>query len=237
MKKIVFKPEFINTKNVRNFTLMMDALMTYNDEGRLGLIYGRAGHGKSRTSEWYAINNDCIYLRIVPVWSELDFLRALCRELGDVNPPKRKGPAFAIITDLLRHNPRPVFLDEVEQLKNPKRFLEIIRTFSDISAAPVIMLGEEELFHLMQQSDRISSRTYRNLRFDPIEAADIMAYTQATSGIKLSASQAGRVHKETRGDLRDIKRILMALIDFLYGRGKDAPDDDLVKQAIKSVMK
>lgn len=236
MKKHKFTPEFVPTKNVRSFKIMMDSLMTYTDEGRLGLIYGRAGHGKTRTSEWYTANHHSIYLRVISIWSELDFLRALCRELEpDIPAPKRKAAAFAVLADALMDNPRPIFLDEVEKLKSPRRFLEIIRDLSDVTTAPVILIGEEELYHLMRQSDRIHSRTYRELRFGPLEAADIMTYTQTCAGITLSASQASILHKATRGDFRHIKRALITLIDLLYGAGRPAPDDDLVRQAIKNL--
>jgi hypothetical protein len=216
---------------------MMDGLNINTDEGRLGLIYGRAGHGKSRTAEWFAVNNNSLYLRIVSIWSELDFLRALCVELGEPQPPKRKGACFAIITDALIHHPRTIFLDEVEKLTNPRRFLEIIRDFSDITTAPVVMIGEEELYHLMRQSDRITSRTYRQLKFEPIDAADIIIYTRAAVGIALDLPAARQIHAATHGDFRDIKRVLFVLMDAMNAAGKTTPDTALVALAINQTVK
>ena len=79
---IEYKPVFIeSTKNVRNFKVMMDGLELGAGEGRLGMVYGRAGRGKTRTSQWYHAHNGGVFLRMQTIWrtSELEFIRALCR--------------------------------------------------------------------------------------------------------------------------------------------------------------
>ena len=45
MKQIAVKPVFVQTRNVRNFQAMMGGLALAEGEGRLGLIFGRAGRG------------------------------------------------------------------------------------------------------------------------------------------------------------------------------------------------
>ncbi len=53
-KKIRLKPEFVKTKNVRNFEVMMANLAISEGEGRLGMVYSQAGRGKTRTCQVYA---------------------------------------------------------------------------------------------------------------------------------------------------------------------------------------
>ena len=238
MKKLVYTPQFIRTRNVKHAEILIDSLMINQDEGRLAILYGRAGHGKTRFSEMWASNHNSIYLRIVSIWSELDFLRALCREVVPEMPaPKRKAAAFSLLADALVGNPVPIFLDEVEKLRNPRRFLEIIRDLSDITCAPVIMIGEDELFHLMKLSDRITSRTYQQLRFDPIDTSDILVYAKTACGIALGLDHAKQIHAATRGDFRDIKRVLIQMIANLNAKQTATPDDALVSLTIKSIVK
>ena len=79
MEEIKIRPTFIRTKNVRNFEALMDGLDLGEDDSRLGLVYGRAGRGKSRTAQWYAANHGYVYLFVLTVWrtNETEFLRAL----------------------------------------------------------------------------------------------------------------------------------------------------------------
>ena len=68
MEEIKIRPTFIRTKNVRNFEALMDGLALGEDDSRLGLVYGRAGRGKSRTAQWYAANHGFVYLFVLTVW-------------------------------------------------------------------------------------------------------------------------------------------------------------------------
>lgn len=233
-KQLSIKPVFVKTRNVRGFEVMMDGLELGAGEGRLGLVYGRAGRGKTRTSQWYASHNECIYLRVATVWrsSELEFLRALCRELGVLEPPHRKGPCFAEIIERLLPRPRPVFIDELEKL--PRYFMDVVRDISDMAAAPVILIGEEELVPCMRRNRRVWSRTFRQLEFAPIGIADILVYVREAAGVNLSTEAAGIFHQAAGGDFRIIKRDLLTAVQFANARGADGVDPDTAKEAVRA---
>jgi len=235
MKNLQLNPVFVKTKNVRNFEVMMDALELGAGEGRLGMVFGRAGRGKTRTSQWYAANNDCIYLRVATVWatSQLDFLRALCRELEVLNPPKRKGPCFQEVVDRLVADPRPVFVDEIEKL--PGAFLDLIRDLSDISCTPFVLVGEEELVAHMKKNRRVWSRAYQQLEFEPISVADIIVYGQQAAGLRLDIPVAGILHSATDGDFRLVRRNMLSLVQMANAKGPDGPiTPDMAKLAVKT---
>ncbi|SDU27266.1 AAA family ATPase [Desulfobacula phenolica] len=214
MEKTVFNPVFVKTKNVRNFEVMMDALELNNDEGCFGMVYGQAGRGKSRTSQWYQAHNDCVYLRIMRVWrhSELEFLRELCSKAGVIEPPGRKAAAFASIIDALVKNPRPVFIDEVEKMK--PGFIEIVRDLVDATGQIFVLLGEEELVPYMQRHRRVWSRTFQQQEFAPIEIADIIMYAKESTGLKLSIDVASMLHKASEGSWRPVKRALIGMVQY-----------------------
>lgn len=239
MHNIKLKPTFIKNKNVRNFTVMMDALSLSEGEGRLGVIWGRAGRGKSRTAQWYAAHHDCIYLRVVSIWrnSEAGFLQALCRELGVSNPPKLKDSAFFTAVHCLMDTPKPIFIDEPEKL--PASYLDLFRDLTDMTAVPFVMVGEEELEPWMKRHRRVFSRTFQRLEFDRIEVSDVILYaSEATGGkVKLTPEQAGMIHADSDGDFRMVKRAMINLVHVLNSRNTSAADNEVIKIAIKMGLK
>lgn len=230
-----FQPVFVKNRNVRNFSVMMDGIALSGGEGRLGLVYGQAGRGKTRTVQQYAAHNDGIYLRMQTVWrtSELQFLQELCRELGHVGRPiHRKGPAFAFAVDRLIESPRPIFLDEIEKLQG--FFLEVIRDLSDMSTAPVILIGEEELKSVMQRNRRVWSRTFQQLAFEAADVADGMIFAKEATGLQLTPDLANLLHRRTGGNMREMKRTLINLVQILNARGTDAITPETIEVAVKT---
>ncbi len=232
MKKIHLKPVFVKTKNVRNFEVMMDALSLNEDEGCFGMVFGRAGRGKSRTAQWYSGHNDCVYLKILKVWksSELDFLKALCSAAGIVQPPKRKGAAFAAIVEAMIDNPRPVFLDEIEKML--RDFIDVIRDLAEATGLPFILMGEEELVSYMRRDRRVWSRTFRQLEYKPIEIADILLYTQESIGQKMSIDIASLLHKSSGGDWRPVKRAVLGMAHYLNSN----PDKKITMETARAIV-
>lgn len=236
MKKVQLKPTFVKTRNVRNFEVLMRGLDLGAGEGRLGLVHGRAGRGKTRTSQWYAAHNDCVYIRMITVWrtSELEFLKTLCRELGVVNPPHRKGPCFVEIIDRLLVNPRPIFLDEIEKLSS--HFLDVVRDLADLAKIPVILIGESELPVAMRRNARVWSRTQQQLEFEPISSADIVYYISECTGsvIKPTAAMIEIIDRSTAGDFRLVRRALLNLVQIVNAEGSGTVTEQMVKIAVKT---
>ena len=234
MKKLQLNPVFVKTKNVRNFEVMMDALALADGEGCFGMVYSQAGRGKTRTSQWYAAHNDCVYLRVLTIWrsGELDYLRSLCKALNILSPPGRKGPAFAATVDNLMENPRPVFLDEIEKM--PRVFLDLVRDIADSASIPIILIGEEELVSYMQNNRRVWSRTFQQMEFKPIEIADIIMYAGESVGLKLSIPVAQMMHKASGGDFRLVKRDLLGMAQTANANQTTTITEKMAKIVIKS---
>ena len=211
MKRNQLTPVFVKTKNVRNFEVMMDGLSMADGEGCFGMVYGRAGRGKTRTSQWYCAHNDCVYMKVLTIWrdSELGFLKSFCKNLGILSPPGRKDPAFSAVAECLAENPKPVFLDEIEKM--PKYFLNLIRDIAESAGISIVMIGEEELVTYMKENRRVWSRTFQQMEFKPIEIADIIMYGGESAGLKLPIPVAQMMHKASGGDFRLVKRDLLGM--------------------------
>lgn len=233
-QKIEIKPAFINTKNVRNFSAMMDGLALAEGEGRMGAVFGKAGRGKTRTAQVYAANNDCHYLRVATVWrgTELEFLRGMAKVIGIDSPPHRKGGCFAALVEHLLADPQPVMVDEIEKM--PKTYLDIIRDLTDLSTAPFILIGEEDLKGMLQDHGRAWSRTYQKLEFDPIGVGDVMFYATDATGLKLSPEVAGILHKASGGDFRIVRRDMIALVQIINARGTVEITEEMARIATRA---
>jgi DNA transposition AAA+ family ATPase len=231
-KKVKFTPTFVNTTNERNFESMMRRMEMGDDEGRFGVVYSQAGRGKSRTAQRYAAHNGCVYLPILKVWktSELEFLLGLCRALNMQVIPKRKGPCFLAIVDELLINTRPVFLDEFERL--PGTFLDLAKDLTDITMAPFILLGEEEILYHMRKNRRVWSRTHEQLNFKNIGIGDVVSYVSACTSMKLNDDVDKMLHKATEGNLRLLKRATLTLVQIANAKGTDEVSAAMVKTAI-----
>jgi len=204
-----FTPAFVQTKNARNFEALMTGLLigkggAKEGDERLGCVWGRAGRGKTRTVQAWAAKNGCIYLETVSVWTELDFLQALCREFDLRQIAARRGRCFDLVIEAMLTRPTPVFIDEVERFG--QRYLEIIRDLAKITGGIIVLIGEEELPHLMRQNRRVWSRTYNEMEFEPVSQSDVIMYVKQTTGLPLSAAAAEIMHGASGGDLRIVRR-------------------------------
>jgi len=233
-KQLQVKPVFVKTKNVRNFEVMMDGLAMSAGEGRFGVVWGRAGRGKTRTCHWWYAQHSSIYLRMAKIWakSDIEFLMAFARELGMLNPPHRRGICFREIIDRLIVDPRPVFVDEIEKVSG--FIMEIVRDISDITTAPFIFVGEEELYSVMQRNRRVWSRTYQQLEFSPIDVADIIMYASDAAGVKLEIPVAAILHGASGGDFRIVRRDMLNLVQIANAKGTQDLTEEMARMAVKS---
>lgn len=252
MQKIEFEHKFIQTKNVRNFDVLMDALALGEGEGRFGMVVGESGRGKSRTTtRYHAYNKTTIYIKTAIIWSETEFLWALAKELEIKPVPKRKGRCFAEIIDCLSKNPRPIFLDELERL--PLRFLEIVRDITEITAAPFVIIGEEELLPHMRRSRRVWRRTHQLLEFVPISISEIIVCaaesTKKTNGngdvifpgLQLSPGAASIIYHTRTKDISDgnfgiAKRALINLVQIANAQKTTVISEEMAKQAAMAAL-
>jgi len=223
-EKLTFKPNFVQNLNTRNFGVMMERLDLDPDEGRMAVVPGQAGWGKSRTTQWWHAQHDSVYLRMQAIWStsELDFLQTLLRELGRKTTPGRKGACFAAIVDILINNPMPLFLDEVDRV--PARFVDLLRDLTDITTAPVILIGEEGLPGQLMCNRRVWSRVAAMAEFKPLRVSDVVIYARQVAGLDLDESVAALLHqasdgKSVAGNFRVVKRAILTLLQMLNSEG------------------
>jgi hypothetical protein len=239
MSDLQLKPVFVNNKNVRNFLDLMAGVDRNPGEGRLACVWGRAGRGKTRTVQWWHSEHQSVYLRIRGDWdtSRVSFAKALARELGFLNPPWSASLCIDAIISRLIEEPVPVFLDEPERL--PRAALGIIRDLTDLTGAPFILVGEEELFDWMARERRVWSRTAEQMEFQPWAAGDVIVYAKEAGGLRLSAQAADVFHRASEGDIRNIKMDLGTALRIANskGGGPEGVSPEIAKTAVDARKK
>ena len=232
------KPVFVKTANVRNFEAMMQGLAQSAGEGRFGLVWGRAGRGKTRTAQYHIANTrGCHYVLALKVWrhSPSEFLRQIAREIGIVEPPHRVGTLFADIAERLARTKPTLFIDEPEKL--PLAFLEIMRDLTEATAAPIVLIGEEDLPGMMRKERRVWSRTYQQVQFKPFGVADIVQYVTAAAGVRFTSPAAAEaMHKSSDGDIRIVRRDTINLVQVLNAKGTAEADEKSVAAAVRHAL-
>ncbi|MCP4113191.1 MAG: ATP-binding protein [Desulfobacteraceae bacterium] len=234
---IQIKPVFVKTKNVRNFETVMNSL-SLEDEGRLAMIYGQAGRGKSRTAHWYNASHNTVYIYAMTVWhnSPLEFLRALCTEIGHEPLPGRAAAAQNIFMEYLRkEKPAAVFIDEIEKLS--KRFLDIVREMSGKTGVPFVLIGERELVAAMKINRRVWSRTSEHMEFEGIQLSDAYVYAAEATGLEISTEIATELHKSSEGDFRLLKRSVKNAVKIANAKGKKQITAEMVREAASFGLK
>ncbi len=235
---LTVKPIFVKTANVRNFEAMMSGLDLSAGEGRFGLVWGRAGRGKSRTAEYYCANNkNCLYVLMHKVWrtSPSEFFFKLATELGLTSPPRRVGPLYNEICARLEKNRPTVFIDEPDKV--PSAYLEIIRDMTQATGAPFVLIGEEALPGMMRKERRVWSRTFGQVEFKPFGVADIVQYMTAAAGIRFAGQEAvDAIYQKSEGDIRIVKVIFFNLVQVLNAKGIAEADRETVEAAIRQAF-
>lgn len=234
----VFDRKWIPTKNDRNFGIMLDILGKGAGRGRLGMIVGPFGRGKTwMLRRHVAHDRNAIYLLCWEPWqtSELGLLQALCRELGMSQVPHRKDPCILQIVDRLISKPRTVFLDEADLI--PKR-LDLIRQIAEATAGAFVLAGENALADHMIQNGRTWSRTFQTLTMELLSMADVIYYAQAAAGLEVSEECAAILHASPGGgDWRNLERLTLELAEICNANRTRVVTTSMAELAVKLSLK
>ena len=220
-----------NTMNVSNFVAAMRVLSdTEKGQPGLGLVWGRAGRGKTVTSQWYAAENDAVYLRVLQDWTPAAMMRAICREVHGAEP-RYLETAKNLVIESLETEPRILFVDEADRLRHG--LIEHLRDIHDLSGAPVVLIGENGLVTRLEPHRRLWSRVTRQVYFDAITPDDIAIFALQAADLELDSAASRRVAKAGEGDFRLVYRIVQDLEQMARASGRSEVDAAMADAAKK----
>ena len=236
MDKIKVKPVFIKTKNYLHFEAMMAGLQLGEGEGRFGLMWGKAGRGKTRAAQRFMAEKQQVYLKMLTIWnrSELGFLQSLMKELGIIYKKENQNTAFFMIIDALLKNPQTIFLDEVDIVS--AKFLNIARDIAELTGISIVLIGEEDILSMVKTSGRVSSRIFQEVEFSPLGESDIIAYINTAASLKINAEQANGIVKKTGGDFRLVRRATLKLVQICNAKQTKEIANEMILAAVSTKL-
>jgi len=227
------KISFVETDNIRKLVKAMGAL-----EGRdaeipgLGLIYGRAGLGKTKAVSWYAVNHDSIYLRGAALWTPHWMLTDLCAELRQY-PERYTAQLFGQVMKALKKSDRPVFIDEADYLLRDSRMLDTVRDLHDKTNIPIVLIGMEQITGKLIRKGQFWSRLSQIIEFQPLTPGEIAFLAKTWANLKTEAGASEILRKATAGDFREVTVALYHLERMAKANKSDAITEVMVRSLMK----
>jgi len=191
---------FLETQNVGRFREALSVLEdTERGQPGLGVVWGRAGRGKTLCARQYAVRTGAVYLRVLQDWTPRAMLAALCRELNG-SEPATVDRAKRLAIDVIEKRTRTILVDEADRLKPD--LIEHLRDVHDLTGAPVVLIGEEHLFPAINARCRIWSRVVQTVEFGPITPEDILLFALEAAALRLDPEAGKRLASRSSGDFR-----------------------------------
>lgn len=192
---------FVQTQNVQTFGQVLDEARGV-EEGQPGLfeVTGRAGRGKTETAKRFCAQNpDTIYVSYIGTWTPMSMLSDICWELAAVKPGKSTA-AIEVINETMQAERKVIMVDEADRL-SPK-LLDLLRDVNGMTAASIVLIGEENLSGKLARARRLASRVRRKVRFEPIGQPDLSQLYKQGMDVKVEPDALATLSRACEGDFR-----------------------------------
>ncbi|MCK4958055.1 MAG: AAA family ATPase [Planctomycetes bacterium] len=251
-KRVKNKP-FINTTIAKRIGVLIVNTETFSeDEGKIGLVIGDGGHGKSHCLKHYAeVNKNTIYAQLDDAMTSKQMFASIAKELN-IDTSGSLAVVTSRIIEVLQNRHVIVMLDEAAGL-SVKQLNQLRQIIVIKSRCPLILAGNSDLLKTVMQPttrhgyeslDQFTSRLMGVLNLDEIASRkDGGLYTPEDirklyqyDGIKLTGNGVTtlqRICKTPRsGRLRTSSHIVAALHTSKVTKQRGAIDEELIMAVI-----
>ncbi|EKE78466.1 AAA family ATPase [Oceanibaculum indicum] len=203
------RARFVQTSNVRRFLGGVDAVEHRGaPEACLMLVTGDAGHGKSKTGQWYGASENAVFLRTKAATTPHWMMRDLVAELGGTQPGNTTERLFGQALTILAKEPRPIVVDEIEHTLRDITVLETLRDLTDMVEVPLILLGREYVAGKLKLQPQLWSRISSVIEFQPATLDDVRLCANELIDIDLAEDAVAAIHKAADGRIREVIKAL-----------------------------
>ena len=120
------KPKFVLTKNVKWFINLIHNLENKPENiSKIGLVYGNAGLGKTKTALYLSIQYYAVYIRATNSMSPKWLLEEIAKELDEI-PRFYTADIFRQCVNALKTNPQMIIVYEIDYLLADFRTIETL---------------------------------------------------------------------------------------------------------------
>ncbi|MGD9539054.1 MAG: AAA family ATPase [Alphaproteobacteria bacterium] len=197
------RSKFVRVGNVRRFIAGVEKVKErVAPEASLMLSIGEPGHGKSQTAEWWAVQNDALFIRCkaacVPYW----MLSDLARSLG-LQPKRSCQQVFEQIYGELGRNPRPVVIDEIEHaVGGDMKSIESLRDLTDLIGFTLILSGRPTCQAKLRAQPQIWRRLSAVVEFAPVALDDVQLCVDELAEVPISPAIVEEIHRQSEGRIQ-----------------------------------
>lgn len=193
---------------VKNVLMLGTALNTLSsrDEGvpGLGLLFGRAGFGKTFALARLAARERAIYFRAHSAITLSSLLEGICHKLGIDGGKGKNTDKFKSICNCLKDDPRPIFVDEGDYLLHDVRMLESLRDIHDVENVPVVLVGMKGIEQRLKNRPQFSSRISQFIEFKACDLADARLVSHTLCEVEISEELIASMHRKSQGNIRNM---------------------------------
>ncbi len=203
------KPKFVLTKNVKGFINLIHNLKNKPDNiSKIGLVYGNAGLGKTKTAIYLSIKFDTIYIRATNKMTTKWLLEEIAKELDEI-PRFYTADIFRQCVNALKTNSQMIIVDEVDYLLADFRTIETLRDLHDETGAPIILVGMQLAKHKLKKHNHLFDRISEIYNFKEFEYSDIKQITEEISEVDITKEAVRIVHNKAKSFRKIVEMIDM----------------------------
>jgi hypothetical protein len=199
------KAKFAITSNTEKFLNALVALENRaSPEASWIAVTGPAGTGKSRTMNWWMVQQGALYLRALANWTPHWALHDLLKKGYGLEPARTSEAMFNQALQMLPKNPRPIVIDEIENAFHDTQVLETFRDLSDLTDVTIIVVGMEAVRAKLLRYEQISSRICQAVEFTLATLGDVRIFADTLCEVQVADDLVEQIHQISDGRVRVI---------------------------------
>lgn len=203
------KPKFVLTKNVKGFINLIHNLKNKPDNiSKIGLVYGNAGLGKTKTALYLSIQFNTIYVRSTNKMTTKWLLEEIAKELDEI-PRFYTADIFRQCVNALKTNPQMIIVDEIDYLLADFRTIETLRDLHDETGIPIILVGMQLSKHKLKKHNHLFDRISEIYNFAEFEYSDIKQITEEISEVDIAKEAVRAIYNKAKSFRKIIEMIDM----------------------------
>ncbi len=225
------KKTFVRTKNVKGFMTLIHNLKNKPDNiSKIGLVYGEAGLGKTKTALYLAIQHDAIYIRsansMTPKW----LLEEIAKELGEI-PRFYTADIFRQCVNALRSKPQMIIVDEIDYLLADFRTIESLRDLHDETDIPIVLVGMNLARHKLKKHNHLLDRIFEIYQFQPLDKGDFKEIITQLSEVQIQNDAISLIFERIK-TIRQLQNTILKLEDIAAANGLECINKEIVSEVL-----
>lgn len=212
---------FVKIDNVNRFLAAFTALENRGaEECCFMVIDGLPGLAKTSVTEWWAAENDAVFLRAKAGWDKNWMMADILTALGTVPSHSYKSKFDQILITLSQRQQEAalagrsfaVVIDEIDHICRRGDMLDRLRDLTDhLQSVPVILVGMDKVRPNLLRFPQIASRVAQYVQFTPASLEDTRALVEGLCEVPVSDDLISYLHHVSKGRVREIKEAIMVI--------------------------